>query len=425
MKKVDVAIIGAGPAGMAAAIELSKQGVTNTVLIERNTQLGGILNQCIHTGFGLTYYQEELTGPQYARKMEKELRGLNIEIVTNATVVSIDNNRTLTMSSRDGISKIRAKTILMATGCRERTRENIEVAGSRPSGVFNAGLAQKLINCQNLKIGKRVIIQGSGDIGLIMARRLALEGYQVIKVLERLPYLCGLLRNKIQCLDDFSIPLQLESSIITIEGEGRVDGVQVETPKGIEHYQCDTVLFSVGLIPELDLLPNKKDGIFICGNARVIHDLADDASNEAVQFAKAISKYLRGEQWKGPSIKKSEKDSNFDQSFFERRQNQLICTLCPKACAVSATDYGCPKGKDFFDSESIQKKRIITTTIKDPRYPENLALRSTAPLPLEHSKETIRRVLNEKIDSNNQIVLDQQKIIFQASLPWSSQKIEV
>ena len=398
MKNIDIAIIGAGPAGMAAAIRLYKNGVKNIVVFERNDRLGGILNQCIHSGFGIEYYKDELTGPEYSAKMSKEFLDLNIPFKLNSMVINLNGKRELTVSSFDsGIEKYKAKAVILATGCRERTRENLEIAGSRPAGIFNAGQAQELINLKNYRLGKKVIIQGSGDIGLIMARRLTIEGYEVIKVFERLPYLSGLIRNKVQCLDDYNIPIEFNAQISKIAGKHRVTGVYVErldnnqTPiTGTEEfYECDTVLFSVGLIPEVEIgkkagvtlfnnfnpdvnskFESNSEGIFICGNSLHIHDLADGASFEGEKVADSVCQYLKNkdEFEKGKNgetpYNQEGKEEKFNEEFFNSlSSDKMVCTICPKGCIISGNSHGCKRGKEFYYRERDCKKRRVATTI--------------------------------------------------------------
>ena len=398
MKKVDVVIIGAGPAGMAAAIKLYKNGIKNIIVFERNDKLGGILNQCIHSGFGIEYYKDELTGPEYAERMSKEFLALNIPFKLNSMVIDLNDKRELTVSSYEtGMEKYKAKSVILATGCRERTRENLEIAGTRPAGIFNAGQAQELINLKNYRLGKKVIIQGSGDIGLIMARRLTIEGYEVVKVFERLPYLSGLIRNKVQCLDDYNIPIEFNSQISKIEGKHRVSGVYVERVDNNQKpvagtelfYECDTVLFSVGLIPEVELgkkagvtlfnnfnpdVNNKfesaANGVFICGNSLHIHDLADGASVEGEKVAEFVCQYLKDknefEKEKTDLIpyKQEEKEEKFNEEFFKSLDDdKMVCTICPKGCIISENNYSCKRGKEFFIKEKKCRKRRIATTV--------------------------------------------------------------
>ena len=391
MKTLDVAIIGAGPAGMAAAVKLKKMGVENLLLFERNSFLGGILLQCIHPGFGLEYFNEVLTGPEFALRFIEQIKSLKIPYRLNSMVINLNENELTVSSKKHGIEKYKVKTVIVATGCRERTRENLEVPGTRPAGVYPAGLAQTLINIHNYRIGKKVIIQGSGDIGLIMARRLIIEGYDVVAVLERLPYLSGLIRNKVQCLDHFNIPLHLSTEITEICGQDRVKGVYI-APVGRQEektfIECDTVLFSVGLIPELEL-PKKAgvkssnnfnpdvnskfessvEGIFFCGNCMHINDLADTASTEGEKAAEAVFQYLRKKTdsisyaTKELPYKETEKDTTYNSDFFQALEDsgEKICIVCPKSCRISKENYGCKRGEDYFNiSESCNKQRMTT-----------------------------------------------------------------
>ncbi|HBM14959.1 MAG TPA: hypothetical protein DD381_01195 [Lentisphaeria bacterium] len=393
LKEIDVAIIGAGAAGLACAIKLHDSGIQNIVIFERNPFLGGILRQCIHLGFGLTYFNEELTGPQYADKLVKNIKDRNIGCRLNSMVLDISEDKILTVSSpQDGIMKYKTRTIVFAVGCRERTRDNIEVPGTRPMGVFTAGQAQTLINLHGLKIGQKVVIQGSGDIGLIMARRLKIEGYDVIAVLETLPYLSGLIRNKVQCLDHFGIPLMLSSRIKKICGRKRVSGVYVETENQEQYYDCDTVLFSVGLIPELELARNlglniqdnsniavnsafegTKDGIFFCGNCLHINDLADNASLEGEKAASFVAEYLRHPEVfrEGLTNKlpycECQKYSQYNNDFFYQLKDgeSLVCIICPKSCILSKGSNPCQRGKDYLSSITSEgfSQRLTTTVL--------------------------------------------------------------
>lgn len=319
MIKHKIVIIGGGPAGLAAAIAAYDAGVKDILVIERENRLGGILLQCIHNGFGLHRFKESLTGPEYADKYVREALKRNIPFLVGATVNDLSRDKIITVTSPEtGILKIKAEAVILAMGCRERSRGALNIPGSRPSGIFSAGTAQKFINVKGYAVGKRVVILGSGDIGLIMARRLTLEGAKVLAVCEIMPFSSGLKRNIEQCLNDFGIPLYLSHTITRIEGEDRVTGVvvsKVDEKKrpvsGTEmHFDCDTVLFSVGLIPENEL--SKKagvtlsaktkgavvdqdrqtsaDGIFACGNVLHVHDLADFVSEEAELTGKAAAR---------------------------------------------------------------------------------------------------------------------------------------
>ena len=331
--KCDLAIIGGGPAGLAVALEAKKNGVKNILLLERDNCLGGILQQCIHNGFGLQYFKEELTGPEYAEKFITKVKECEINIKTKTMVIKVTSDKQIiALNKNDGLLYIDARAIVLAMGCRERTREAINIPGSRPAGIFSAGTAQRYINIEGYIPGREVVILGSGDIGMIMARRMTLEGAKVKAVLEIMPFSTGLMRNKVQCLDDFNIPLKFNYTITRIEGKkrvekitiGRVDKNMKVIPGTEEEIKCDTILFSVGLIPENELtkevgikldsvtrgaIVNEKreteiEGIFACGNVLHVHDLADFVTEEGEIVGRAVSEYLKGQRkYRSQSIK--------------------------------------------------------------------------------------------------------------------------
>lgn len=314
----DVVVIGGGPAGMAAALKAKEKGAT-VAIIERNDELGGILNQCIHSGFGLSYFKQELTGPEYAELFIKQVAAVDIAVYLKTMVIDLSGERQVKAMNEAGMLLIDAGAIVLAMGCRERTRGAIKIPGSRPAGVLTAGLAQRYVNIENRKPGERIVILGSGDIGLIMARRLTLEGMQVLGVYELMPYANGLYRNIKNCLDDFDIPLHLSTTVTNINGYPHLEAIEVakvdENFKVIEETRevipCDTLLLSIGLIPENELsqksgvglnpqtngplvnemLETDQPGIFACGNVLHVHDLVDNVTLEAEQAGTAAAAY--------------------------------------------------------------------------------------------------------------------------------------
>ena len=320
----DIVIVGGGPAGMAAAIAAYDAGVTDVVILDREPDMGGILRQCIHAGFGLHRLGRELTGPEYADVFKQQVLERNIKVFYESTVTAVSPEKVVTAQNRDGILKIQAKAVVLAMGCRERSRGALNTPGTRPAGVFSAGTAQKFINCEGYMVGKKVVILGSGDIGLIMARRMTLEGAKVEAVCELLPYSGGLTRNIVQCLEDFDIPLYLSTTVCEVHGKGRVEGVTIakvdERRNPIEETKrfipCDTLLLSVGLIPEneltraagipMDPITNgaivdencqtKVPGIFACGNVLQVHDLVDYVSDEAERAGLGAASFVKNGQ---------------------------------------------------------------------------------------------------------------------------------
>ncbi len=321
MKEVQLAIIGGGPAGLSAAIAARNAGVKDMLIIERDSVPGGILNQCIHAGFGLHTFKEELTGPEYAARFIDEAEKLHIPMMLDTMVLDFSREKVLTVSSRkEGLQQIKAQAVILAMGCRERSRGALNIPGTRCAGIYSAGTAQRLVNMEGLMPGREVVILGSGDIGLIMARRMTLEGAHVKAVVEVLPYSGGLKRNIVQCLEDFDIPLLLSHTVVDIQGSQRLEGVTIAQvddqrrpiPGTEQHIPCDTLLLSVGLLPENELstaagvrmdpvtggaqvgddLATSIPGVFACGNVLHVHDLVDFVSQEAALAGRSAAKYL-------------------------------------------------------------------------------------------------------------------------------------
>ena len=379
MQTYDIVIVGGGPAGLAAALAVRENGVADILILEREDRLGGILNQCIHNGFGLHTFQEELTGPEYAARYIEKVEELQIPYKLQTMVLNImPDKRVAAMNREDGLFEVQAKAVILAMGCRERPRGALNIPGFRPAGIYTAGTAQRLVNIEGFLPGRKIVILGSGDIGLIMARRLTLEGARVQAVVEILPKSGGLQRNIVQCLEDFDIPLLLRHTVVDIKGRERVSGVTVSAvdeqgkpiPGTGQEYDCDTLLLSVGLIPENELtrelgarmdpathgpVVNEKlettiPGVFACGNVLHVHGLVDSVSEEAAEAGKNATVYIK-----------------------QTEERRLTCIICPKGCSLRVRlEAGrvtlvegnhCKRGAQYAEKEVTNPTRTVTTII--------------------------------------------------------------
>lgn len=406
-RKVDAAIIGGGPAGLAAAAALYEAGVKDVIILEREPRLGGILNQCIHDGFGLTRFKEALSGPEYAGRYIDKIKEYGIEYLTGCMVISLSGDKKIIADTVEGLVTIEAKAVILAMGCRERPRGAMSIPGDRPSGVFTAGVAQNFVNIRNQMVGKDVVILGSGDIGLIMARRLTLEGAKVHGVFEIAKYPGGLPRNIEQCLNDYDIPLFLQHTITRINGRTRLESVEVSEvddsfnpiPGTEKTWKCDTLILSVGLIPENELSimagveldprthgpkideygQSNVPGIFAVGNALKVYDLVDNVSAEAERIAGAVTRYLNGE------LEGSKAAVDLDRLIVPKNkylpgkngadgERCLVCIMCPNGCLMNIRFSGnkliscegnrCPKGLEYAENEITDPQRNFASLIK-------------------------------------------------------------
>lgn len=423
-------IIGAGPAGIAAAIGAFKAGIRDIVVIEREKKAGGILNQCIHDGFGTIKYGQALTGPEYADRELNKAKDLGIDIMTNAMAIEMSPEKVVKVISPTGEIFVSAHSVIFATGCRERTRGNLMIPGSRPAGIFTAGVAQHLVNVLNIMPGKRIVILGSGDIGLIMARRLSLEGAEVIGVYEIQPKSGGLKRNIQQCLLDYNIPLFLNHTVTKINGTKRLQSVEISKvdengsaiPGTEQLVECDTLILSVGLIPENEVLKTAYEknysygagittdqflqtfipGVFLCGNSRKVLDLVDFVSEEGEFVGRNAAHYLKKELMETYTMsKRNEAPKGVPQ------KDERICIICPRGCNLQVMKQGeeiqvlgnnCPRGEEYAKQEINCPRRRVTTTIKTENG-ELLPVKTSDEIELRKIKDIVNQT--KKITVNN------------------------
>ena len=423
MRNIDVLIIGAGPGGLAAACSARKAGASSVVVLERDRKAGGILNQCIHDGFGLIRYNAELTGPEYAARAIKEATEAGAEILLNRHVTSIEKasgGYCVSAYTKDGVEQYLTKTIVLATGCRERTRGNISIPGSRPAGVFTAGVAQNLVNVRNVMIGKRVVILGSGDIGLIMARRLTLEGAKVLAIAEIMPQPTGLARNVSQCVYEFGIPLYVKTTVSNIIGKRKLEAVELSDldengrviPGTARRIDCDALVLSVGLIPENEVaqtvgvklfannavdtdrfLQTSVPGVFSCGNSRHVMDLADYVSEQGELAGRNAVHLINGEAMESWD---EEKSNCMKKGFPE--EGTVTCTTCPNGCQVKFnpetgeyTGNRCKRGIRFAEQERTAPMRTVTTTVKT-QSGALLPVKTAGRIPKAQVKELVKQL---------------------------------
>lgn len=434
-KDYDIAIIGGGPAGMAAAAGAAEQGLTKILLLDRNPALGGVLSQCIHDGFGLYLYRQSLTGPEYVAKWEQNLKRWPITVKTGSTVLSVENHQPCKirfLNAMEGLKTVTARSVIFAMGCRERPLGKMRIPGSRPAGIYTAGAAQYMMNVQNILPGKSVVILGSGDIGLIMARRLTLEGLKVKLILGQKA--SGLLRNHVQCVQDFNLPILFGHTLLSTHGYRRLQGVTIAPAdeQGLiqanqkRYLRCDTLLVATGLLPETELWRatagalsagggiavdgagcTEVPGVFACGNVTRVYDVADMVSAAGLETGRTAAAWVLAQQGRAPSSNKSPmamaavtEPRYMGSTALESAD--LVCILCPKGCRMQGhngrnetviTGYGCQQGLAYALKELEQPLRTLTTTVKISGGAQPLLpVRSAVPLPKALLRQAMRQI---------------------------------
>lgn len=405
----EIIIIGAGPAGMAAAVKMNELGFRDVLILEKEDSPGGVLRQCIHPGFGLIRFGKNLTGPEYSQEYERRLKESAAEVQYETTVLGIREGESgrvcITAAGPEGTEEYRCDAAILASGCREKSRGELMIPGDRPAGIYTAGTAQGMMNLLNARIGEKIVIIGSGDIGLIMARRFTLEGSKVLCVVEKEDVCGGLPRNRKECLDDFDIPLLTNSEVIRIDGRKRVETVTIRLENGEEtEMECDAVILSAGLTPEDGFVEGTVPGLFYCGNALYVHDLVDDVSesgeNAALDAAGYVLARSRGREFYSaysceevPRIRKERQALLADRKEEKRRTKDdhyfIICIICPNSCRIDLRDYTggqCPKGEIYARNEKEHPFRILTTTVLTESG-NLISVRTDRPVPLDELPE--------------------------------------
>lgn len=426
MEKREVIIVGGGPAGMAAAVKLSDLAFRDVLILEKEERTGGVLRQCIHPGFGLIKFGKNYTGPEYGRIYREMVDKTETEVMFSTTVTDIRQEGSLvkvTAGTPGGERVFLADAVILASGCRERSRGSLEIPGTRPAGVYSAGTAQALMNLRGLKVGEMIVIVGSGDIGLIMARRFTLEGSRVLGVIEKEEKPGGFARNIKECLEDFGIPLRTGSQVVEIEGRKRVEAVKVRDAAGREErLLCDTVILAAGLVPEDGMVSGTVPGLFYCGNVLYVHDLVDNVSVSGEEAAFAAAAYLlgRGDDDTPYSSENLLRTRDERRAFLRLKKKAgqeedgdfVICTGCPNSCRISLKDFSggkCDKGEAFARAEVENPKRVFTSTVRIEGGDRTISVRTEGPIPralLKKASEAATGIIAPE-DTRPGLILDE------------------